>query len=250
MIHQQDYGHVSWHNQVSLVAGHPYPISIGYYQTTGAATISLFWTQPCVRIPSAIPRRNLYMPNSQVGPVTIGPVTCTKVDQVKALSNYLIDEFNLIPLKSMVVSVWVKKGLEDCRCAGYDGFTVKLQSRSNQNVATLLPKGPIIEGWQLFEAVFEVPVDSELDFFIDNGINNLPLFIDDLRFHPYNANMKSFVYNPFNLKPSAELDENNYASFYEYDDDGTLIRVKKETVKGIKTIQETRSGLQKNILDF
>jgi hypothetical protein len=43
----------------------------------------------------------------------------------------------------------------------------------------------------------------------------------------------------------AELDENNYATFYEYDDDGTLVRVKKETSRGIKTINETRSGLLK-----
>jgi hypothetical protein len=43
----------------------------------------------------------------------------------------------------------------------------------------------------------------------------------------------------------AELDENNYATFYEYDDDGTLVRVKKETVNGIKTIKETRSALVK-----
>jgi len=44
----------------------------------------------------------------------------------------------------------------------------------------------------------------------------------------------------------ADLDENNYASFYEYDDDGTLIRVKKETEKGVITIKETRSALTKN----
>lgn len=55
--------------------------------------------------------------------------------------------------------------------------------------------------------------------------------------------MKSFVYDPVNLRLMAELDENNYATFYEYDDDGTLIRVKKETERGVKTIKETRSSL-------
>ncbi|MBS1565364.1 MAG: hypothetical protein JST39_13305, partial [Bacteroidetes bacterium] len=43
----------------------------------------------------------------------------------------------------------------------------------------------------------------------------------------------------------AELDENNYATFYEYDDDRTLVRGKKETQRGIKTIKETRSALLK-----
>lgn len=55
--------------------------------------------------------------------------------------------------------------------------------------------------------------------------------------------MKSFVYDPISLRFMAELDENNYATFYEYDDDGTLIRVKKETERGIQTIKETRSSL-------
>jgi hypothetical protein len=53
------------------------------------------------------------------------------------------------------------------------------------------------------------------------------------------------VYSPVNLRLMAELDENNYATFYEYDDEGTLIRLKKETERGIKTIKETRSALLK-----
>jgi hypothetical protein len=56
--------------------------------------------------------------------------------------------------------------------------------------------------------------------------------------------MKSYIYNATNLRLMAELDENNYATFYEYDDDGTLIRVKKETERGIMTIKESRSALQ------
>ncbi len=47
------------------------------------------------------------------------------------------------------------------------------------------------------------------------------------------------------MRMMAELDENNYATFFEYDDDGVLIRVKKETERGIKTIKETRSALVK-----
>ena len=53
--------------------------------------------------------------------------------------------------------------------------------------------------------------------------------------------MKSYVYDPVSLRLMAELDENNYATFYEYDDEGTLVRVKKETDEGIMTIKENRS---------
>ena len=70
--------------------------------------------------------------------------------------------------------------------------------------------------------------------------------IDDIRIFPANANMKSFVYNPYTAKLMATLDENNFATFYEYDQEGRLVRVKKETTKGIQTISESRSGNHKN----
>jgi len=77
-----------------------------------------------------------------------------------------------------------------------------------------------------------------------------PVYFDDIRIHPFNANMKTYIYDTRTLRQSAEMDENNYASFYEYDEEGQLIRVKKETIQGIKTIKETRSAKQKGITDF
>jgi hypothetical protein len=44
----------------------------------------------------------------------------------------------------------------------------------------------------------------------------------------------------------SSLDENNFATFYEYDAEGNLIRSKKETEKGIVTLSETRSTHKKN----
>jgi hypothetical protein len=61
--------------------------------------------------------------------------------------------------------------------------------------------------------------------------------------------MKAFVYSPVDKrlksaggKLMATLDENNYATMYEYDREGNLVRVKKETAKGIMTVSETRQG--------
>jgi hypothetical protein len=75
---------------------------------------------------------------------------------------------------------------------------------------------------------------------------SLSSFFDDIRVHPFNGNMKSFVYDQKTQKLMAELDENNYATFYEYDMEGGLIRVKKETENGFFTIQESRSSNPKN----
>ena len=55
--------------------------------------------------------------------------------------------------------------------------------------------------------------------------------------------MKSYVYDVKN-RMTAELDENNYATFFDYDDQGNLIRVRKETEKGIITVNESRIYLK------
>jgi YD repeat-containing protein len=110
---------------------------------------------------------------------------------------------------------------------------------------TLKPKGVIIEGWQRIEEVVDIPLTAtSMNVYLETATSTTAYF-DDIRMQPFNANMKSFVYDPVNLRLVAELDENNHATFYEYDDEGTLIRLKKETERGIKTIKETRSALSK-----
>ncbi|HUP12792.1 MAG TPA: hypothetical protein VM187_11280, partial [Niastella sp.] len=132
-----------------------------------------------------------------------------------------------------------------CNCTAYNANRISIAFPGGSTPAvTFAPSGNIIEGWQRYESVFDLPVtDSVMTIIL--MAQNATVYFDDLRLHPFNANMKSFVFHPVNLRLMAELDENNYATFYEYDDDGTLVRLKKETQRGIKTIQETRSALVK-----
>jgi len=92
----------------------------------------------------------------------------------------------------------------------------------------------VIDGWQQYEVTF----------FANGAAILLPTnyYIDDIRIYPAAANMKSFVYNPINEKLIATLDENNFATTYEYDQEGNLIRTKKETEKGVLTVSESRSN--------
>ena len=247
---------------VDLQAGTAYPVTIlftdrfhGGILPRNTAHYDFSWRLACATTNyQLVPAKNMY-PTQEAADASVhynNPYTCTNVSTIKPLTNYLIDGFNLIYDKKMVASVWVKKGKEDCRCPQYDGVSIKLRTSAGATIGTAFTaKSPIIEGWQLFETEFDVPSSgSEIELFVDNSAGDQNVYIDDLRFHPYNSNMKSFVYNPYNLKPAAELDENNYATFYEYDDDGTLIRVKKETKLGVKTIQETRSSLQKKVTEL
>jgi hypothetical protein len=103
-------------------------------------------------------------------------------------------------------------------------------------------KAAMVEGWKRIETSFIMPTGSSFSLsFVPYGT----VYIDDVRIFPFDGQMKSFVYDASSLRLMAELDENNFASFYEYDDQGILTRVKKETEKGIMTIRESRTGIKK-----
>ncbi len=105
------------------------------------------------------------------------------------------------------------------------------------------PSGNVINGWQKIEGTFTMPSNastSQAILHVQVPANQTD-FYDDLRIHPLNASMQSYVYDLDNLKIKAALDANNYASFYYYDPAGNLFLTKKETERGIMTIQESFS---------
>lgn len=152
--------------------------------------------------------------------------------------------FSPLQNKKIVVSAWAKEETA-CITGSHHAQVALTFNDGSSTTAQLNPTGNIIEGWQLIEDTLTIPATATSCTFSLKSTSSAPVFFDDVRIQPFNANMKSFVYNPVNLRLLAELDENNYATFYEYDDDGTLIRVKKETERGIKTIKESRSALLK-----
>ncbi len=111
------------------------------------------------------------------------------------------------------------------------------------SVLQFSPQGPIIDKWQKITGQFQIPNETgRMTIALKNTDENKMVYFDDVRIQPLESNMKTFVYHPENQRLVSELDENNYATYYEYDLEGGLVRVKKETVKGVYTIQETRSG--------
>lgn len=239
-------------DSVYLSAGTLHTIEVRYKQATSGGWIQLLWKTPGSNMFVRIDKKHLYPEGQESladGTVVTETLYCTKLDTIQTIRHQFTDSFNLVAGKKMVASVWMKKDGADCKCNNYtNGFKVRDESSTFEE--SFKPKGKIIEGWQQFEVVFTVPSGTPKLIFDFQAPADAAAFIDDLRIHPFNANMKSFVYDPVTLRLAAELDENNYASFYEYDDDGGLIRAKKETRAGIKTITETRSAVQKNITDF
>ena len=150
--------------------------------------------------------------------------------------------------KRFVLSYWVKLAVPAAQQPVFDYPTADVSVSISGGPLTLanVRRSDIIEGWQRVEAEFTIPGGST--GFITVQLNNNSIhnaFFDDIRIQPFNSSMKAYVYHTKNLRYTAALDENNYATFYEYDEDGTLIRVKKETERGIMTIQESRTASRK-----
>jgi hypothetical protein len=152
--------------------------------------------------------------------------------------------------KNYVFSAWVRVQnnaypVEDNAVMSYGQYGSYL----NINGKTLGPAGPIIEGWQKVEGTFTYDnIGSNPDnvFQIIAYPGNNYMYLDDIRIFPADGNMVSHVYNPVDFKLRATLDDNNYATFYIYDEAGNLISTKRETERGIKTIQEARNYIQPN----
>ncbi|WP_146193436.1 hypothetical protein [Flavobacterium sediminis] len=162
--------------------------------------------------------------------------------------------FELIQGKEYSISGWTSLrnddvNFEEVSFTNFNDALIEMEfldaGGSQLSVNSFFVSGKIIDGWQKISGRFIVPVGAaDMEIKLINNSSKVALF-DDIRVYPKDGTMKSFVYDQETKRLMAELDENNYATFYEYDKEGGLVRVKKETEKGVYTIQETRSSTVK-----
>lgn len=169
----------------------------------------------------------------------------------------LVEPFKPLASRKYVISGWIKGNVANSSDTG-DATKAKIiaevTSASNTSIhykLNVVRSGPKVEGWTRVLGVLDLPgsfasvTDLSLQLKLYPG--SQAAYFDDVRVHPYDGNMKSFAYDYRTLRLMAELDENNYATFFEYSDEGQLLRNKKETEKGIVTLKETRSLVRKNV---
>jgi len=149
-----------------------------------------------------------------------------------------------------VFSAWVSASAYGSAYSGLDiGILVDPSKAYPQNITHFTSNdftiSENINGWQKIEFEFTMQEswvvwitlsNSNYNASLDNNIR-----IDDIRIHPVDATMKTFAYDGKTLRLTAEMDENNYSTFYYYDTQGQLYLTKKESEKGIITLQESRS---------
>jgi hypothetical protein len=147
--------------------------------------------------------------------------------------------FEPYPGKTYLFDAWVNDAYPNVRSVNItlsiNGINVPLKCKA------------VVEGWKLVEGSMDLSTLGAATT-LDIAIVPTPgtVYIDDIRIHPFDAQMKTYAYDDKTMRLMAELDENGFATFYEYDDEGLLVRVKKETEKGIMTLKESRSTYRRN----
>lgn len=158
------------------------------------------------------------------------------------LANELAKGFAPIAGKKYILSFWVKDNDAAQQFATIQNLNVNIYTDPDGtpdytwNTATTVP---VVEGWKRLEMTFIAGSAFRLQ--ISPGTQ---LWIDDFRILPGEGRMSSYVFDSRSMRMMAQLDENNFATLYEYDSEGTPVRIKKETERGLVTIKESRQSLR------
>jgi hypothetical protein len=95
--------------------------------------------------------------------------------------------------------------------------------------------------WVLFEVQLRnIQADLSAESFTPriHYKNIHQIWIDDIRLQPLDAQMATYVYDPNTLKLLATFDDQHFGMYYQYDEEGRLVRKLIETERGMKTLQE------------
>lgn len=161
-----------------------------------------------------------------------------------------LDEVN----KHYILSLWYRDPFPKHSGAFSSALDIKISLDGTTLIPGELTIGEEIDGWRRVEVEFIMPTSisgAATNLFKVRIENTSPgeanfLFIDDVRIIPVESQAACYVYDFITQRLVAELDDNHYTTFYEYDKEGNLIRVKKETERGVYTIQEARYNSKKS----
>lgn len=123
--------------------------------------------------------------------------------------------------------------------------TMPLHVEAGQGHTLNLESEIAVDDWVRKEYVLETANAADLRLYFIKRAHIGVFYLDDFRITPFNSASTAFVYdkNTYNVK--AILDNNNFASIYQYDEQGNLVISKKETVEGVKSISSNRSNVQR-----
>ncbi len=151
-------------------------------------------------------------------------------------------KIKLIKDKKYVYSMWISRDNTDVKTyqiplliqVAYMDGTNHVEIPGN-----IVRYGKVIEGWQKVDVEFSVP-ENNMVFALKFNPGSSKLYIDDVRLSPKTGGLVTYVYDQVRFRLMAQLNVDNYATLYFYDEEGNLHLSKQETEEGIFTISESR----------
>ncbi len=104
--------------------------------------------------------------------------------------------------------------------------------------------------WSLYQLIVDnfdalkVGTKIEVRLTRNSGMTD-QVWIDDIRAQPLDAQMTCYVYDRDNLRLLTQFDDQHFGLFYQYNGEGKLVRNRRETERGLKTITETQYNTPK-----
>lgn len=159
-----------------------------------------------------------------------------------------VESFYIEPTatKEYIISFWVKEGIS----SDVDEQLILSLTSSVATPVTLTRETADVHvnGWTKRTYRFSMAAGEELlDLTFENKLENggdpLPCYVDDIMIYPAKSVMNAYVYDRDKKRVMATLSPNNFATFYEYNLEGNMIRQKVETDRGIMTVSESRQSM-------
>lgn len=143
--------------------------------------------------------------------------------------------------KKYVFSAWVNitggHGSGATATIKYNNSTIKTVTMQNT--------GDHIDGWRRMYGEFEIPAGtfSSFEIILSSGTRS---YFDDIRIHPFNSSVKTMIFDPKTMQLKAEMDEQNYATIYVYNNEGSVINILKETANGKTSVGAMWQNVKQN----
>ncbi|MCD6066496.1 MAG: hypothetical protein K0S33_1322 [Bacteroidetes bacterium] len=94
--------------------------------------------------------------------------------------------------------------------------------------------------WTLYEAVAKNLMSVTYTPQVQSNLASGSIRIDDVRLQPLEATMTAYVYDIRTLRLITSFDDQHFGLYYQYNQEGKLVRKMIETEKGMKTVTETQ----------
>lgn len=155
----------------------------------------------------------------------------------------------LVPEKKYHFSTWVALDGFDNKDMNYgdlnDAPKVSLFFHDEDGASTgateMAWQGRSINGWQQLKGDFVVPANTASVSLKLEKSDNYTTYLDDMRLQPFNSSMMTYAYDWENMRLSAQMDDNNFTTYYYYDSEGQLYQTKQETARGVMSLQDVLS---------